>query len=200
MFFGPGFGFFGNGFGCDPFWGWGFDQGFGCNGFGYGYGLGYGGPGYGYGYNSGVGYGAGNDNSSSVSASPNDSTADTSDDSATSTWQNPPADNSDSRQQSAAPAPVATLIYLKDGSIYEVMSYWLDAGKLHYITNYGGENAVDMSDIDLQRTVDENARRGADFTLRPAPAAPAQGEASPADSAPASSGAAPSTPAPAPQN
>ena len=48
------------------------------------------------------------------------------------------------------------------------MSYWLDAGKLHYITNYGGENTLDMSQLDLQRTVDENAHSGVDFTLKPA--------------------------------
>jgi len=80
-----------------------------------------------------------------------------------------------------SPAPSATTIYLKDGTSYEVMSYWLDAGKLHYITNYGGETSIDISQLDLQRTVDENAQRGANFTLRPAPATPA----APSDSAPA---------------
>ena len=70
------------------------------------------------------------------------------------------------------PAPPTTLIYLKDGTSYEVMSYWLDAGKLHYITNYGGETTVDMGQLDLQRTVDENARAGVSFTLRPARGSP----------------------------
>src|SRR6202034_1473122 len=37
-------------------------------------------------------------------------------------------------------APPATTIFLKDGSNFEVMSYWLDAGELHYITHYGGES------------------------------------------------------------
>jgi hypothetical protein len=53
------------------------------------------------------------------------------------------------------------------------MSYWLDAGKLHYITNYGGESLIDITQLDLQRTVDENAQRGGSFTLRPAAAVPA---------------------------
>jgi hypothetical protein len=44
----------------------------------------------------------------------------------------------------------------------------LDAGQLHYVTSYGGENSVDADRVDLQRTVDENAKNGIDFTLRPA--------------------------------
>ncbi len=62
------------------------------------------------------------------------------------------------------------LLYLKDGSSFAVSEYWLTEGKLHYFTSYGGENAVDQSQIDLQRTVDENAARGVAFTLHPAPA------------------------------
>ena len=41
--------------------------------------------------------------------------------------------------------------------------------KLHYVTNYGGENAIDIDLVDLQKTVDEDALRGVNFTLRPAP-------------------------------
>jgi hypothetical protein len=41
---------------------------------------------------------------------------------------------------------------------------------LHYVTSYGGENMIDESRLDLQRTVNENAARGVDFTLRPEPA------------------------------
>ncbi len=171
-------GFYGGGF-CDPYWG--FDPGFGCGGglgfgFGFGYGYGYGGYGYGYpGY-----FGSGYDNSYNVGST--DAPVDFENDT--------PADNSggyspapsslqqgtDQSSPAAAPAPpAATVIYLKDGTSYEVMSYWLDAGKLHYITNYGGETTVDMGQLDLQRTVDENTRAGVSFTLRPAaPAAPQQ--------------------------
>ena len=196
---GYGFGFFGNGFGCDPFFGWGFNQGFGCNGFGYGLGYGYSGfYGPGYGYN----YGSGYDSSYSVGQSSADSSSDASSDgygaySGTSpSQQNSIAAPSDAAPNdgdaatsinaapsaTAAPTPPPTTIYMKDGTSYEVMSYWLDAGKLHYITNYGGETSIDMSQLDLQRTVDENAARGGSFTLLPAPAtnaAPAQ-EATPA--------------------
>jgi hypothetical protein len=62
-----------------------------------------------------------------------------------------------------------TLIYLADGTNYAVTSYWLAAGELHYVTSYGGENAVPIAQIDLQRTVDANAEQGVPFTLRPSP-------------------------------
>jgi hypothetical protein len=199
-FFGPGFGFgfFGNGFGCDPFFGWGFNQGLGCNGFGYGLGYGYGGYyGPGYGYNFAPGY----DSSYSVGQSSSDSSSDASSDAygpystASPSLQNSDAAPSDAAapndgdaassvnaapSATAAPAPPPTTIYLRDGTSYEVMSYWLDAGKLHYLTNYGGETSIDMSQLDLQRTVDENAARGGSFTLLPAPATDAAPAASPA--------------------
>jgi len=186
-YFGPyGYLGYGNGFGCDPFSGWGFNSGFGCNGFGYGFGYG-GGFGYGAYYGSGFGYNSGyDDGSNSVSSSPDQgygpySSSNLSQQSL-SDLSNANSSSADSGSATAvtaapdstpAPAPPATTIWLKDGTSYEVMSYWLDAGKLHYITNYGGETSIDMSQLDLQRTVDENALRGANFTLRPAPATPA---------------------------
>ena len=59
------------------------------------------------------------------------------------------------------------LIYLKDGTMYTASDYWLDQGKLHYMTSYSTESVVDMDEVDLQRTVDENAKRGVTFTLKP---------------------------------
>jgi hypothetical protein len=212
IIFFPAYGYFGNGFGCDPFFGWGFNSGFGCNGFGYGYGFGYGG-GFGYGsyyglgYGSGFGYGSGpgyDDSSTTVDASPDagygpysstnlaqESLSELANGDSSSNDASAPATSSAAPASTPTPAPPATTIYLKDGTSYEVMSYWLDAGKLHYITNYGGETSIDMSQLDLQRTVDENALRGANFTLRPAPAAPA--------SAPNPAPAPDATPSPAPQ-
>ena len=197
---GYGFGYFGNGFGCDPFFGWGLNQGFGCNGFGYGY-SGYYGPGYGYNYAPGY------DSSYSVGQSSADSSSDASSDGyGAYSGTNPSLQDSNAAPNDATPndgdaatsvnaAPGATAaptppttIYMKDGSSYQVMSYWLDAGKLHYITNYGGESSIDMSQLDLQRTVDENAAHGGSFTLLPAPAT----DAAPAQPAPDA------TPAPAP--
>ena len=61
------------------------------------------------------------------------------------------------------------LIYLNDGTTYAASDYWLADGKLHYNVNYAGESAVNIEDVNLQRTVDENAKRGVHFTLKPAP-------------------------------
>jgi hypothetical protein len=178
-YYGPAFGFypfglFGAGF-CDPFSG--FDPGFGCGGLGFGYGFG---AGFGYGY---PGYfGPSYDNSYSVGSATGPSLYDN-DTAASDSGGDAglPESGADQPPQAAAPAPPpATLIYLKDGTSYEAMSYWLDAGKLHYITNYGGETTVDMGQLDLQRTVDENARIGVAFTLRPAGPAPATQDSQPA--------------------
>jgi hypothetical protein len=69
---------------------------------------------------------------------------------------------------SAANSPEVVL-YLKDGTVYALTDYWVADGKLHYVTNYGGENSIDLDQIDIQRTVDVNAKRGIDVTLKPAP-------------------------------
>jgi len=37
------------------------------------------------------------------------------------------------------------------------------------VTDGARENAIDLDQIDVQRTVDENAARGVNFTLKPAP-------------------------------
>jgi hypothetical protein len=168
------FGFYGGGF-CDPYWG--FDPSFGCGGLGFGFGYGFGGYGYGYGY---PGYFGGGYNSSyNVGSSINstDYLTDGPADNYSNTFSPDPSaaqQGTDQPAQAAPPAPPTTVIYFKDGTSFDVMSYWLDAGKLHYITNYGGETSVDMNQLDLQRTVDENARAGVNFTLRPAAPAPAQ--------------------------
>ncbi len=139
--------FFGYGWGCDPFdW-----SGFGCNNLGYGAGYGYGPGGY---------YAPGWDDSVPP---PSD---DNSNEWSSSTWQNPPDENSEANVAISIPN---TVIYLQDGSSYEITDYWLADNKLHYVTNYGGENAVEVNRIDMQRTVDANAARGVSFTLRPGP-------------------------------
>jgi hypothetical protein len=187
-YFGPayGLGYFGNGFGCNPFSSWGF----GCGGLGYGFGygsaFGYGGYyGAGYGYDFGQGYDSSlgpldfsGDAPSGDYGSDNSGNHSGYDSSSSSTGDGTSTDAGAAPLVSTAPggadsAPPATTIFLKDGSNFEVMSYWLDAGKLHYITNYGGESSIDMTQLDLQRTVDENAQRGGSFTLRPAATVPA---------------------------
>jgi hypothetical protein len=197
FFFSPfGFGF---GFGCDPFWDWGcsrfaFGPGFAFGaGFGYGADFGYGGFGNGWdlGYYNGGGYG-GSDmtfNAKGSSSAPDDmpSLEGNSGD-----WQDAPANNSQATDASGdiLNAQPYVVIILRDGSSYAVSDYWLAGGKLHYMTSYGGENSVDVNQLDLQRTVNDNATRGIEFTLRPTPAAnlpndqPVPQPAPPADSRP----------------
>jgi hypothetical protein len=68
----------------------------------------------------------------------------------------------------AGSAPTA-LIYLKNGTTHSVTDYWLQGGRLHYTVNYGAPSTLKMKEVDLQRTVDENARRGIRFSLKPHP-------------------------------
>ena len=60
------------------------------------------------------------------------------------------------------------LLVLKDGSVYGVTDYWVEEGRLHYLTSYGGENDISIDQLDLQKTVDQNWARGVEFVLRPA--------------------------------
>jgi len=154
----PTFGFYG----FSPYWGFGWGCGplylwwtLGCTG------LGYGGYGLGYGYGFGGYYPPAWDDSEPAASD------EVSNEPSPSTWQNPPP--REDLQGDAARSIPNTLIYLRDGSSYEVTDYWLADNKLHYVTNYGGENSVALAQIDMQRTVDANAAHGVDFTLHSAP-------------------------------
>jgi hypothetical protein len=181
LFFPPALGLYGPGFGCNPFWapsfgcGGFYPCGFGCGGYGY---LGFGGA-YGgyagslgdssYGYDGGY-YAPPSD----FGVAPNGMDEGASQEPAPTEWQNPPADNSspdnsgpdNSSTENAAPAP-DTIIYLKDGTSFAVKDYWVADGQLHYVASYGGENAVDLNQLDLERTTDANAKQGIAITLRP---------------------------------
>ncbi|MGA7224860.1 MAG: hypothetical protein WB621_24605 [Candidatus Acidiferrales bacterium] len=65
----------------------------------------------------------------------------------------------------AKPNSAEAVLWLKGGTVYGLRDYWFVAGKLHYVINYGGENSIAMDRVDLQKTVDEDALRGVDFTL-----------------------------------
>jgi hypothetical protein len=148
-FDGFGLGWWGLGFGwgptCGPYWGWGF----GCEALPY-YDYGY----YNYGYSEPPPTGG-------LQAEP---TAPP--ENAPSTYQYPPPDTS---QNSISAEQFETVLYLKDGTVYALTNYWLADGKLVYVTNYGGENSISLYQIDLQKTVNVNASRGVNFTLRPKP-------------------------------
>jgi len=158
--FAPGYGgFFGPGFGFYPFFGFGFG---GCDLFFWNVGcnaLGYWGPyssGY---YPSDMYLGAGGYGGT-------DAGPDTSQGYGAYAPQNPPSDNS-----GATAATQVVTLYLNDGTSFAVTDYWVADYKLHYVTEDAREGALDLDQIDVQRTVDENASRGVTFTLKPAPAA-----------------------------
>src|ERR1700691_4707031 len=133
-------------------------------GFGSPFGFGYGG-GYGAGYDGG--YGGGSDmtfeSNGADQGAPNGDMA--SAEGNAGEWQNAPENSAQPNDAKTQPYVVISLRY---GSSYAVSDYWLAEGKLHYVTSYGGENSVDANQIDLQRTVNENAAHGVTFTLRPA--------------------------------
>ena len=65
-------------------------------------------------------------------------------------------------------------LYLKDGSVLNVADYWLIDGQLHFtiIQEYGAEpteEVIPFGALDLQKSVDENTRRGFRFMLRNEP-------------------------------
>jgi hypothetical protein len=70
--------------------------------------------------------------------------------------------------QAASPTqnPLGVIV-LTDGTAYEVTDYWLDGGRLHYLTSYGGENSIPLDRLNLEETVNQNWQHGITFTLRP---------------------------------
>jgi hypothetical protein len=64
----------------------------------------------------------------------------------------------------------SVLVYLKDGTMLVANDYWLDGGDFHYTVKYGGESQIALDQVDVQKSIDENAKRGVKFTLKPKPA------------------------------
>ena len=65
-------------------------------------------------------------------------------------------------------------LYLKDGTVYNVIDYWLVNGQLLFKTVEDNgtkvvEHTVDFDQLDLQKTVDVNTQRGFRFVLRDEP-------------------------------
>jgi len=63
------------------------------------------------------------------------------------------------------------LLVFKDSSIAAVTDYWLEEGRLHYITSGTRETAVPLERVDLEMTAQLNWERGAKFALHPKPSA-----------------------------
>lgn len=80
--------------------------------------------------------------------------------------------------ESAEPNPdqEITMLVLKEGISFAVTDYWVEDGRLGYVTTYGRENIIDLDQVDLDQTVKLNSLRGVPFVLRrrPAPSTPPQ--------------------------
>ena len=144
--FGLGFGDFGFGFGEPLWWGSGWPWWYG--GIGYPYGLPYG---YSLPYDLGLTY----DSPAASGPPPDDSSG--------------YGEYRSTRKNSENSSAILSL-YLKDGTMYSARDCWLAAGELHCTATDGSERVFELESVDFQRTVDENARRGVPFTLKPNPA------------------------------
>jgi len=65
-------------------------------------------------------------------------------------------------------------LYLKDGSVYSVTDYWFVNDQLHFILPEeegaeSGEQVIGVDELDLQKTIDVNTRRGFRFVRRDEP-------------------------------
>jgi hypothetical protein len=65
-------------------------------------------------------------------------------------------------------------LYLKDGTVYRGSDYWFVNGRIHFnMVEEGGaksvEQVIDFDELDLQRTIDVNTRRGFRVVMRNEP-------------------------------
>jgi hypothetical protein len=65
-------------------------------------------------------------------------------------------------------------LYLKDGTAYNVIDYWLVDGQIHFtMLDESGtksvEHVIDLDELDLQQTIDVATQRGFRFMLRNEP-------------------------------
>jgi hypothetical protein len=135
------------------------------------FGIGFGGFGFGlFDWDWGLGYGYGNGYFYPPAEEPppppeNPTEENVPPDYATEYWFVPPPD------EAAAPAPQQPVVKLalKDGTIFDVYSYWLENGRLHYVTTYNIQTSIPIDELDLQQTVDLNYKLGITFTLTPKP-------------------------------
>jgi hypothetical protein len=60
----------------------------------------------------------------------------------------------------------STLIVLKGGSAYVAADYWVDSGKMHFVTQGGEERLFPVEKLDLSQTVRMNRERNVEFQVR----------------------------------
>jgi hypothetical protein len=68
---------------------------------------------------------------------------------------------------SDAKVEMPVLLYMKDRSVYAASDYWVEEGKLHYVLSTGAEKMVELDQVDVRRTIAENADLGTQVTLTP---------------------------------
>jgi hypothetical protein len=68
-----------------------------------------------------------------------------------------------------ATPPQLTLLVLGDETIFAVRQYWLEDGRLYYVTSTGRQGSVDLKQLDWDMTVRLNAERNVEFVLRSEP-------------------------------
>ena len=164
---------------CGFAWGFGFGAwpawGFGWPWYGYAYwppfywnSFAWGWPGYGYyGYPAGYPYtynsnDSGNDSSYSASPS-NYVNAETT----SSPSSEHPVEQTSTQTYSVGNGAVPVLIYLKNGSVFSVRDYWYSGDQVHYVLLNGNVGVFNSSELDLRRTIDENARSGVKVVVNP---------------------------------
>lgn len=64
-----------------------------------------------------------------------------------------------------APISQLTLIVLKDQTIFAVTDYWLEEGRVFYVTSTGAQKSVALRDLDWEMSTRLNAERGVEFVL-----------------------------------
>jgi hypothetical protein len=57
-------------------------------------------------------------------------------------------------------------LYLKDGRTIAATDWWVTLGRLQYVTDTEQTGAVDVMQLDLERTNKENQKRGLTFRLK----------------------------------
>ena len=56
-------------------------------------------------------------------------------------------------------------VYLKSGAMFNVILYWVSGNRLHYVTDDGTAITMNLDQIDVDRTISENAKNGKFFRL-----------------------------------
>ncbi len=72
----------------------------------------------------------------------------------------------DSLPRERAPLAQLTLLVLKDQTIIPVTEYWLEDGRVFYVTSTGRQDSFEVRELDWEMTTELNAQRNVDFVLR----------------------------------